>query len=199
MFSWTKIPKLVLTASGVKKRGIVWGTLGAVTLLSSIVGPAVWITLGGVASLVTWRLAKKTANWWSYLDLPNSKTSFFQAVLLNIGTHRAAEIVRTNTVQHLKAYFEKTEQGKKVLEEFGLDHEKDLVWEDVLKYETVSVDKNTHKVNIEFWLEDEVSKGPAGGSCKVSSSALINGEGNVTLNEVRLSAPNWHEDEVVPV
>jgi hypothetical protein len=198
---WT-IPKIVLATTSKKDRGIILGTLGAATFLSSLLGPIVWVTLGGAASLVSWRLFKKAQSWWNYLSPEKDESSeptVSQALLSSIGTHRAAELVRIEAIKNLKHFFQDTKEGKKILLEFGLDHPKDLVWEDVLKSETLRLDGNKHRISVNFWLEDEVSVGPKGGSCEVSASAIVSGQGNIHLEHVKLSSPGWHKDEEVPL
>lgn len=202
---WT-IPKIILATQGKKSRGLVLGTLGAATFLSSFLGPVVWVTVGGAASLVSWRLFRKAKSWWNYLTpstpdantTGNNEPSLAQALLSRIGTHHAEELVRTEAIKSLKHYFETSSKGKQVLEEFGLDHPRDLVWEDVHRSETVRLeDGKKHRVSVNFWLEDQTSKGPKGGSCEVIASALVSGQGNIDLEQVKLSSPGWHQDEVI--
>lgn len=201
---WT-IPKIILATSGKKNRGLILGTLGAATFLSSFLGPVVWVTVGGAASLASWRLFRKAKSWWNYLTPSKLDTSsnqaeptVTQALLSQIGTHHAEELVRMEAIKNLKNYFEKSTKGKKILEEFGLDHPHDLVWEDVHKSETVRLENGKkHRVSVNFWLEDLTSSGPKGGSCEVTASALVSGQGNIDLEQVKLSSPDWHEDEVI--
>lgn len=201
---WT-IPKILLATTSKKNRGIILGTLGAATFLSSVLGPVVWVALGGAASLVSWRLLRKAQNWWNYLSFPKNGNSLLseptvsQALLSSIGTHRAAELVRLEAIKSLKHFFQDTKEGKKILLEFGLDHPKDLVWEDVIQSEALRLDPNKHQVSVKFWLEDEVSSGPRGGSCEVNASATVSGKGNIDLDHVKLSSPGWHKDEEVPL
>ncbi|KAL9539203.1 hypothetical protein MBANPS3_010402 [Mucor bainieri] len=188
---WT-IPKIILATQGKKSRGLILGTLGAATFLSSFLGPVVWVT---------------AKSWWNYLTPSQSDTStsssqepsLAQMVLSRIGTHHAEELVRTEAIKSLKNYFETSSKGKQVLEEFGLDHPRDLVWEDVHRSETVRLDGDgkKHRVSVNFWLEDQTSKGPKGGSCEVTASALVSGQGNIDLEQVKLSSPDWHQDEVI--
>lgn len=202
---WT-IPKIILATSGKKNRGLILGTLGAATFLSSFLGPVVWVTVGGAASLVSWRLFRKAKSWWNYLTPSKPDTSssnqteptLTQALLSQIGTHHAEELVRMEAIKSLKNYFNKSSKGKKILEEFGLDHPNDLVWEDVHRSETVRLDNGKkHRVSVNFWLEDQTSSGPKGGSCEVAASALVSGQGNIDLEQVKLSSPDWHKDEVI--
>lgn len=199
---WT-IPKIVLATTSKKNRNIILGTLGTATFLSSFLGPIVWITVGGAASLVSWQLFIKAQSWWNYLSPAKSESSseptVSQALLFSIGTHRAAELVRIEAIKSLKHFFQDTKEGKKILLEFGLDHPKDLVWEDVFKSETLRLGDDKHQVSVNFWLEDEVSAGPRGGSCEVSASAIVSGQGKIDLEHVRLSSPGWHKDEEVPL
>ncbi|KAI8639928.1 hypothetical protein BD408DRAFT_420567 [Parasitella parasitica] len=202
---WT-LPKILLHTTSKKNRGVILGTLGVTTLLSSFLGPVVWITVGGAASLVSWRLFRKAKSWWNYLtpskveanSNSQAEASLVQALLSRIGTHHAEERVRIEAIKSLKTYFEKSSRGKQVLQEFGLDHPNDLVWEDVHRSETVRLDDGKkHRVSVNFWLEDQTSSGPKGGSCEVTASAVVSGQGNVDLEQVKLSSPDWHEDEVI--
>ncbi|CAO3636264.1 unnamed protein product [Mucor fragilis] len=205
---WT-IPKIILATQGKKNRGLILGTLGAATFLSSFLGPVVWVTVGGAASLMSWRLFRKAKSWWNYLtpSKPDTDTvgsssqeepSLVQALLSRIGTHHAEELVRMEAIKSLKNYFETSSKGKQVLEEFGLDHPRDLVWEDVHRSETVRLDGGKkHRVSVNFWLEDQTSKGPKGGNCEVIASAVVSGQGNINLEQVKLSSPGWHADEVI--
>ncbi|KAI8079608.1 uncharacterized protein B0P05DRAFT_637361 [Gilbertella persicaria] len=195
---WT-VPKIILATTSKKKRGLILGTLGAATFLSSVMGPVVWVAAGGAASLFTWRLLKKTQSWWNYLSPilgshQKDQPSLSQALLSQIGTHRAAEVVRMEAIKSLKDYFGK---NKQMLQEFGLDHPNELTWEDVHRSETVRLDSDKHQVSVQFWLEDQTSKGPRGGSCEVTASAVVSGQGNVALEQVKLSSPGWHQDEIV--
>lgn len=198
---WKIIPKVVLATVNKKHRKYVIGALGAASLASSVMGPVVWVAAGSAASIFSWRLFRKTKNWWDYLTPVIGKDSTVsQALLSQIGTHRAADLVRSDTIKQLKHFFESTEQGKNMLLAFGLDHFKDLVWDEVHRSETTRLDdKDKHKVNINFWLEDQVSKGPRGGGCEVIASATVSGKGKIELDEVKLSAPGWHKDEVIPL
>ncbi|CEP16102.1 hypothetical protein [Parasitella parasitica] len=202
---WT-LPKILLHTTGKKNRGVILSTLGAATLLSSFLGPVVWITVGGAASLVSWRLYRKAKSWWNYLapskveanSSGQAEPSLVQALLSQIGTHRAEEMVRMEAIKSLKSYFEKSKRGKEVLQEFGLDHPNDLVWEDVHRSETVRLDGGKkHRVSVNFWLEDQTSRGPKGGGCEVTASALVSGQGNINLEQIKLSSPDWHEDELI--
>ena len=198
---WT-IPKIILATTNKSNRKWIVGTLGAASLLSSVLGPVVWLTVGGAASLVTWRIFKKTKSWWNYLApvISNSKDSngvpsVTETILSQIGTHRAAELVRIDTIKQLKHFFEETEQGKNMLKEFGLDHPKDLVWDEVHKSEAERLGDGKSQVKVKFFLQDNVHKS----GCEVSSSAFVTGQGKIDLDQVKLSAPGWHQDEVVPL
>ncbi|KAG1084588.1 hypothetical protein G6F42_021724 [Rhizopus arrhizus] len=204
---WT-IPKIILATQGKKNRGLILGTLGAATFLSSFLGAVVWVTVGGAASLMSWRLFRKAKSWWNYLTPSKPETgaananqeepSLAQALLSRIGTHHAEELVRMEAIKSLKSYFETSAKGKQVLEEFGLDHPRDLVWEDVHRSETVRLDGGKkHRVSVNFWLEDQTSKGPKGGNCEVIASAVVSGQGNIDLEQVKLSSPDWHQDEII--
>lgn len=203
---WT-IPKIVLATTNKSNRKWILGTLGAASVLSSFLGPIVWVAAGGAASIVTWRLFQKTKTWWNYLTpviSPHNKDqvpSMTEALLSQIGTHRAAELVRMDTIKELKHFFGTTPQGQKMLEDFGLDHPNDLVWEDVHKSEATRLDKenNKHLVKVNFFLEDQTSAGPRGGSCEVTATAVVSGEGRIDLDQVKLSSPGWHKDEIVPL
>lgn len=203
---WT-IPKIVLATTNKSNRKWIMGTLGAASVLSSFLGPVVWVTVGGAASLVTWRLYRKTKSWWNYLapmvsSSSNNKDgvpSVTETILSQIGTHRAAELVRIDTIKELKSYFEKNGEGKRLLEEFGLDHPNELVWDEVHRSESERLGDGKHKVKVQFFLEDQASKGPQGGGCEVSASAIVSGQGKIDLDQVKLSAPGWHKDEIVPL
>ncbi|KAI8375555.1 hypothetical protein BD560DRAFT_392667 [Blakeslea trispora] len=199
---WT-VPKIILATTSKRNRSIILGTLGAATYLSSVVGPVVWVAAGGAASLFSWRLFKKTQKWWNYLSPilnpshSQEEPSFSQAILSRIGTHRAAEVVRVEAIKSLKQYFSNSSRGKELLEQFGLDHPKDLVWEEIHKSETERLDGDQHRVTSHFWLEDQTSSGPRGGSCEVTATAIVSGQGNVKLEQVKLSSPGWHQDEII--
>ncbi|OBZ91774.1 hypothetical protein A0J61_00218 [Choanephora cucurbitarum] len=199
---WT-IPKIILATTSKRNRGVILGTLGAASYLSSVMGPAVWVAAGGAASLFSWRLFRKTQKWWNYLSpilkSSDSQTepSFSQAILSQIGTHRAAEVVRVEAIKSLKQYFSNSSRGKELLEQFGLDHPADLVWQDIHKSETERLEGNQHRVSSHFWLEDQTSSGPRGGSCEVTATAIVSGEGNIKLEQVKLSSPGWHQDEII--
>lgn len=203
---WT-IPKIVLATTNKSNRKWILGTLGAASVLSSFLGPVVWVTVGGAASLVTWRLFKKTKSWWNYLapvissskDGSNGVPSVTGTILSQIGTHRAAELVRIDTIKQLKSFFETSSEGKRLLEEFGLDHPKDLVWDEVHRSEAERLGDDKHQVKVQFFLEDQTSKGPRGGGCEVSATAIVTGQGKIDLDQVKLSAPGWHKDEIVPL
>lgn len=206
---WT-IPKIVLATTNKSNRKWIVGTLGAASVLSSFLGPVVWVTVGGAASIVTWRLYRKTKSWWNYLapmvssSSSNSNNgggvpSVTETILSQIGTHRAAELVRIDTIKQLKSYFGKNGEGKRLLEEFGLDHPNELVWDEVHRSESERIGDGKHRVKVQFFLEDQASKGPQGGGCEVSASAIVSGQGKIDLDQVKLSAPGWHEDEIVPL
>lgn len=202
---WT-IPKIILATTNKTNRKWIFGTLGLASALSSVMGPVVWVAAGGAASIVSWRMFKKTKSWWNYLAPVISSTkdsngvpSLTETILSQIGTHRAAELVRVDAIKQLKNFFTTTDQGKQMLQEFGLDHADKLVWEEVHKSETEKIGDGKHKVKANFWLEDQTSKGPQGGGCEVSVSAIVTGEGKIDLEQVKLSAPGWHKDEIVPL
>lgn len=201
---WKIIPKVILATTNKSHRKYVIGALGAASVLSSFMGPVVWVAAGGAASIFSWRFIRKAQSWWNYLapvinqgkDIP----SISQAILSQIGTHRAAELVRTDAIKELKNFFENTKQGKEMLQAFGLDHFKDLVWEDVHRSESTRLDgKDKHRVEVNFWLEDQASRGPKGGGCEVTASATVSGKGKIDLDQVKLSSPGWHKDEVIPL
>ncbi|CAO3684079.1 unnamed protein product [Rhizopus stolonifer] len=194
---WT-IPKIVLATTSKKNRRLALGAFGALSVLSSMLGPVVWVAVGGIGSLFGWRLFKKAKSWWNYLAPPPLDSSATQWFLSKIGTHTATEKVREESIKKLSNYFEG--EGKRMLEDFGLDHKKELVWEDVYKSETTRLDKNgNYQVLIKFWLSDEMSKGPQGGSCQVTSSGIVNGNGHIELDSVKIDAPGWHKEEIIPV
>ncbi|KAI7894897.1 uncharacterized protein EV154DRAFT_576733 [Mucor mucedo] len=198
---WKIIPKIVLATVGKKHRNYILGALGAASLASSVMGPMVWVAAGGAASIFGWRLFRKTKNWWDYLAPVIGKDSTVsQALLSQLGTHRATDLIRSDTIKQLKHFFENTEEGKQMLKAFGLDHFKDMIWEEVHKSDTTRLDgKDKHKVNINFWMEDQASKGPQGGGCEVQASATVSGKGKIDLDQIKLSSPGWHKDEVIPL
>ncbi|KAG2234450.1 hypothetical protein INT48_007198, partial [Thamnidium elegans] len=200
---WKLIPKLVLATTSKSHRKYIVGALGAASVLSSFLGPVVWVAAGGAASIFGWRLIRKTQNWWDYLAPVISKgkdiPSITQAILSQVGTHRAAELVRIDAIKELKNFFENTKQGKEMLQAFGLDHFRDLTWEDVHQSSSIKDGNDKHKVKVNFWLEDQTSKGPKGGGCEVTASATISGKGKIDLDQVKLSSPGWHKDEVIPL
>lgn len=187
---WT-IPKLVLAYRG---RGAVLGALGATTLLSSFVGPVVWVAVGGAASIFSWRIYRKAKSWWNYLAPTNHPLS--SALLSHISSHKASEEVRSKTIEQLSKYFGST--GKDLLKAFDLSHPNQLVWDQVHKSEMIKEDDQHYRVNIYFWLEDGISERPKGGGCEVVASALVeNATGNVQVKQIKLSSPGWHKDEII--
>ncbi|KAI9273950.1 hypothetical protein EDC94DRAFT_593272 [Helicostylum pulchrum] len=200
---WKLVPKLILATTSKSYRKYIIGALGVTSVLSSFLGPVVWVAAGGAASIFGWRLIRKTQSWWDYLAPVLSKgkdiPSISQAILSQIGTHRAAELVRLDAIKELKNFFENTKQGKEMLQAFGLDHFRDLIWEDVHQSSTAKDGNDKHKVNVNFWLEDQASKGPRGGGCEVTASATVSGKGKIDLDQIKLSSPGWHKDEVIPL
>ncbi|KAG0735737.1 hypothetical protein G6F57_005239 [Rhizopus arrhizus] len=194
---WT-LPRLVLATTNKKNRRLVYGAIGAAGLLSSVFGPVVWIAVGGVSSLVGWRIYRKAKSWWNYLTPPQVNATATEWLLSKVGTHKATELVRKESIKQLSNYFQ-SGGGKKVLEAFGLDHEKELIWEDVYKSETTRLDKERFQVLIYFWLSDEMSRGPQGGSCQVTASAIVSGSGQIQMESLLLNAPGWHEQETIPI
>lgn len=199
IFSKWAIPKLLLS-SNKNTRRLMLATAGGATLLSSFFGPMAWMTVGGIASIVTWRTLRKTSNkWWEYLNGPSSGGGLANTILTQVGAHRAAECVRQTTIDQLKKY-KSTEAGQKLFSEFGLlGHEKELVYEDIHKSESLRLDNDKHKVSVVFWLEDQVSTTPKGGSCEVNAEAVIDNKGKIDLTKIKLSSPEWHKDELVPI
>lgn len=199
--SFMTIPRLALAISSKRHRQMVLGGLGAATLLSSVLGPAVWIAVGGATSVFFWRLYKRAKNWWDYLSPTSSQlVTITERLVSSMSSHRATELVREEAIRQLREYFESADQGKQILEEFGLDHVKDLVWDDVYKSETTRLDKDgkLHQVVINFWLSDETSQGPKGGSCEVTASATVREGGKIHLDSLSINAPGWHAEEVIP-
>ncbi|KAI9365752.1 hypothetical protein BD770DRAFT_417506 [Pilaira anomala] len=201
---WKLIPKVILATTNKSHRKYIVGALGAASVLSSFMGPAVWVVAGGAASIFSWRLIRKTQSWWEFLAPVISKgkdiPSITQALLSQIGTHRAAEMVRVDAIKELKHFFESTKQGKDMLRAFGLDHFSDLVWEDVHRSESTKLDgTDKHQIKVNFWLEDQASRGPQGGGCEVSASATVSGKGKINMDQIKLSSPGWHKDEVIPL
>lgn len=198
---WKIIPKVVLATVGKKHRKWILGALGVSSLAGTVMGPMFWVAAGGAASIYGWQLFKKSKNWWEYLaPVINKDNTVVQALLSQIGNHRAADLVRGDTIKQLKSFFESTDQGKKMMQTFGLDHFKDLTWNDVHSSVTTKVDEDgKHKVNIKFWLDDEASKGPQGGSVGVTATATVSGKGNISLDEIKLNAPGWHKEETIPL
>lgn len=198
---WKIVPKIVLATVGKKHRKYIIGALGVASLASSVMGPMVWVAAGSAASIFGWRLFRKTQNWWDYLaPVVGKDSTISQALLSQLGNHRAADLVRIDTIKQLKNFFENTDEGKKVLQAFGLDHFRDLIWEEVHKYDTTRLDGDgKHKVNINFWMEDQASRGPKGGGCEVKASATVSGKGKINLDQITLSSPGWHKDEVIPL
>ncbi|KAI8875979.1 hypothetical protein K501DRAFT_309360 [Backusella circina FSU 941] len=199
IFSKWAIPKLFLS-SNKNTRRLMLATAGGVTLLGSFFGPVAWMTVGGVASIITWRTFKKNSNkWWEYLNNPPSGGGLATTILTQVGAHRAAECVRQTAIDQLKKY-KSTEAGQKLFSDFGLlDHEKELVYEDIHKSESLRLDNDKHKVSVVFWLEDQVSTTPKGGSCEVNAEAVIDNKGKIDLTQIKLSSPEWHKDELVPI
>ncbi|KAI9257413.1 hypothetical protein BY458DRAFT_518863 [Sporodiniella umbellata] len=184
---WT-LPKLVLATTSKRNRRLAMGALGAVSVISSMVGPGVWLAVGGVGTVMGWRLYKKAERWWQYLP--------FDTLLGKIGTHTASEKVREAAIQRLSSYFQHTAEGAQMLKTLGLDSS--LVWKEVYKSE-VTRTEDAHHVSVRFWLSDTTSQDPQGGSCQATCTATVSHQGQITLQSILLDAPGWHRQASVPV
>ncbi|KAI8982086.1 hypothetical protein BDF20DRAFT_818405 [Mycotypha africana] len=199
---WT-IPKYLLTgklngSKNKKHRHWLLGAFGVATFLSSLFGPVVWVAVGGTASIVCWRLFRKAQKWWT----SSTHSTITDTLLSQIGTHYAVDLVRNEVVQKLQDYFEKTEKGQAMLEQmFPTDNNShSLSWEDVSRSEVVRLtnNKHMHRVSVCFSVVKDGREGQQH-PCQVMASAIISDEGKMDLEEVKLSSPEWNEDEIIPL
>lgn len=50
-----------------------------------------------------------------------------------------------------------------------------------------------------FGWRTKASRGPQGGGCEVSASATVSGKGKINMDQIKLSSPGWHKNEVIPL
>jgi hypothetical protein len=68
------LPKLLL-ATHKNSRRLMWAAAGGLTLLSTTAGPIALVTVGSIASLLSWRIFKNTTTQWldfSMMPLPQT-------------------------------------------------------------------------------------------------------------------------------
>ncbi|KAG0186942.1 hypothetical protein DFQ28_007083 [Apophysomyces sp. BC1034] len=194
---------MLATTTKTKRRMALAATFGGITLISAVFGPIVWVTVLGVGSVVTWRTWSKTQKIWQTLSPQASTASSVATNILGVlksqvKEHHLTDGIRQDAIDHLLAWAD-TDDGRRVLvDEFNVDHVKQLTFLPVHAMTTVERG-NSRKVNLEFWVEDDQSVGNRGGACIVRAIANVNKDGQVQLEDIRLSAPGWHADEVIPL
>ncbi|KAI8393821.1 uncharacterized protein BYT42DRAFT_542021 [Radiomyces spectabilis] len=215
--SMWRIPILIATAGKTKRRLAVTALLGGASLISAVVGPVVWIILGGTGAFVAWRVWRQTNKWWKYIGPPAATiagsavpmtSTVWNAVKNHVGKHRAADEVRQKAIDHVKEWAQ-TQQGRQILlNEFSVDHVDELTFFPTHSSETVTrkISQNEGKeeterneVKVEFWVEDDQTMGNRGGGCIVHAWASVDKKGQPHLESLKLSAPGWHDDETVPL
>lgn len=210
-----KIPIYLATAGKAKRNLALLGTVSGITFIGALVGPVFWVILGGTAAMVAWRVWHQTSRWWQLINngsvtdaakRPMHGSEGLFNLLEKLGNHRAAEQVREATIDRILSWSQ-TEEGRRVLvEHFNIDHLKDVTFfpTHAASHETFTAAINGRKesmerIKVQFWAEDDQSKGPRGGSCCVHAVANVDDHGNIQLEDIRLSAPGWHPDEHIPI
>lgn len=215
-FSMWKIPIYLATAGKAKRRLALLGTVSGITVIGALLGPVFWIILGGTAATVAWRVWRHTSRWWQLINnngvtdaakrAISGSEGLFSLLEKQVGNHRAADQVREATIDRIMSWSQ-TEEGRRTLvEHFNIDHLKDVTFfpTHASSHESRTTIANGHKqsmqqIKVQFWAEDDQSKGPRGGSCCVHAIADVDDQGNIQLQDIRLSAPGWHPDEHIPI
>ncbi|KAI9018710.1 hypothetical protein CLU79DRAFT_759992 [Phycomyces nitens] len=215
-FSFWRIPIMLLTASKAKRRLALATTLGGMTLVSTVLGPVVWLVVGGIASIMAWKVWRQTSVWWKVLG-PSAMTvagvaskasnGIFDLLKAHVGTHRAADQVQKEAISEILKWAD-TPMGRRVLtEEFNADHIKDLSFlpvhsssfssQTILENNRTKVD--VQRVQVEFFAQDDATPGDRGGGCVVRATATIDGNGKIRMEDLVLSAPDWTTEERIPI
>ncbi|KAL0090665.1 hypothetical protein J3Q64DRAFT_1706561 [Phycomyces blakesleeanus] len=215
-FSLWRIPIMLMTAGKTKRRIALATTLGGMTLVSAVAGPVVWLVVGGIASILAWRVWRQTSVWWKVLAPPamtvagvasKAGNGIFDLLKAHVGTHRAADQVQKEAISQIMKWAD-TPMGRRVLtEEFNADHIKDLsflpVHSSSFSSQTIKENNKTkfdvQRVEIQFFAEDDATPGDRGGGCIVRAVATIDGNGKIRMEDIRLSAPDWTSEERIPI
>ncbi|KAI8143788.1 hypothetical protein BJV82DRAFT_494796, partial [Fennellomyces sp. T-0311] len=212
-FSLWRIPLYWATASKWKRRATVLGSLSGLTFIGAVLGPAFWLVLGGVGTVVTWRMWRQTKRWWQLLS-PGERVlasitpqeGIMQLLRRQIGGHEAAQQVQQKAIDTILEWAH-TDHGRRVLvNDLNVSRVDGMTFfpphASSVSSQTMIVNGNRasgEQIHVEFWAEDDRSVHPRSGSCCVYVDALVDPSGQIQLKDVRLAAPGWHADEHVPL
>ncbi|KAI9489117.1 hypothetical protein BDB00DRAFT_845232 [Zychaea mexicana] len=214
-FSIWRIPFYWATATKAKRRVALLGSLSGLTMIGAVLGPAFWLVLGGVGTIVTWRIWQQTKRWWQLLNPSEQMVAslakqggegLMQLLRRQVGSHQAAEEVQRQAINKL-IQWARTDQGRRVLvDELNVAHVDDITFYPPhscsLSSQTVVTngkESSGQKVHVEFWAEADRSVHPRSGSCCIYADAITDGSGNIQMKDIRLAAPGWHADEHIPL
>ncbi|KAI7866069.1 hypothetical protein BDF14DRAFT_1743897 [Spinellus fusiger] len=211
-----KVSLFLLKSTRWQRRLALTTTLGGITLLSSVAGPIVWVAAGGMASMVVWRLWRQTSGWLHSLAPPvaHGLNGLSNSIKAYASSHHAVEEVQHKAMEAITAWTH-TNQGQSLLSKgFSTDVHSTL---DVLTClpphnysfysqptdpspQTAAAIQHVHtEFRIEKKTVPEKRRNMHGGSgCIASVKATVNAKGTAELKEIRLSAPGWTHDTMVP-
>ena len=216
-FSLWRIPFYWATATKAKRQLAVLGSVTGLTAIGALIGPTFWLALGGIGTIVSWRIYQQTKRWWQLMNPAEQLLSsfarnsggegLFQLLRRQVGSHQAAEQVQQRAIDKLTQWAH-TDIGRKVIvDDLNVGHVDDMTFYPphscsmTTESITINGQKSTgQKVHVEFWAEANQKIHPRSGSCCVYVDAVADASsGDIQIKDIRLAAPGWAADEHVPL
>ena len=216
-FSIWRIPFYWATATKAKRKLALLGSITGFTAIGALIGPTFWLALGGIGTIMSWRIYRETKRWWQLINPAEQLISsfarnsggegLFQLLRRQVGSHQAAEQVQQKAIEKLTQWAHTNIGRKVVVDELNVAHVDDMTFYPPhscsMTTETISINgkKSTgQKVHVEFWAEANQRIHPRSGSCCIYVDAVADGlSGEIQIKDIRLSAPGWAADEHVPL